>query len=340
MSTETKHRPAVYREPNGESSRPSTSFFKDPLRLTSIVAPLDLSAESLRALDFALPLARRFGARLHYLHVYEGANQFATIATSPLLWPEAEARRHLADEVELNFGTRPPKEDCHLRIGNPAREIVATAEQLNADLIVMAAHGKGGLRHLLLGSTAEKIIRSANCPILIVREASRGPVQTSHEGIVLQKILVPVDFSDCALEGARYASVFATAVGADLLLMHVVRPHSHQVTESKGMPQHWTKELKESVLDAEDKLDVLVNFLPLIGIRAETAVEVGVPAEQLTLASARAGIDLVILSTHGYSGLRHALLGSVAEELSREAGCPVLVLPSHLRPEISETAGG
>ena len=326
MSTETKHRP-----PSGASSQPSASFFSDPLRLTSMVAPLDLSGESLRALDFALPLARRFGARLHYLHVYEGAHQFATIATSPLLWPEKEAGRHLADEVELNFGTRPPKADCHLRIGNPAQEIVATAEQLNADLIVMAAHGKGGLRHLLLGSTTEKIIRSANCPVLIVREASRGPVQTSRDGIVLQKILVPVDFSDCALEGARYASVFATAVGAELLLMHVVRPLSHQVTEGKGSPRHWSKELKDSVLDAADKLEVLVNFLPLAGVNAETEVEVGVPAEQLTRASARAEIDLVILSTHGYSGLRHALLGSVAEELSREAGCPVLVLPSHLR---------
>ncbi|MDQ3545815.1 MAG: universal stress protein [Verrucomicrobiota bacterium] len=178
------------------------------------------------------------------------------------------------------------------------------------------------------------------CPVLIVREASRGPIKTSRDGIVLQKILVPVDFSDCALEGARYASVFATAVGAELLLMHIVRPLSHQVTEGKGSPKHWSRELKDSVLDAEDKLDVLVNFLPLAGISAETEVEVGVPAEQLTRASARAEIDLVILSTHGYSGLRHAMLGSVAEELSREAGCPVLVLPSHLRPEINETAGG
>ncbi len=331
MSTETKSRPASGRRPKGESPQPSASFFSDPLRLTSMVAPLDLSPASLRALDFALPLARRFGARLHYLHVYEGAHQFATIATSPLLWPAKEAGRHLADEVELNYGTRPAKADCHLRIGDPAREIVATAEQLNAGLIVMAAHGKGGLRHFLLGSTTEKIIRSANCPVLIVRDASRGPVKTSREGIVLQNILVPIDFSDCALEGARYASVFATAVGADLLLMHVVRPLSHQVTEGKGSPKHWSQELKDAVLDAEDKLDVLINFLPLSGISAETEVGVGVPAEQLTHASTRPEVDLVILSTHGYSGLRHALLGSVAEELSREAGCPVLILPSHLR---------
>ncbi|MEO5718257.1 MAG: universal stress protein [Chthoniobacterales bacterium] len=70
-----------------------------------------------------------------------------------------------------------------------------------------------------------------------------------------------------------------------------------------------------------------------IAAEAEAEVEAVVPAEPLTLASRRAEIDLVILSTHRYSGLRHALLGSVAEELSRGAGCPVLVLPSHLRSD-------
>ena len=74
------------------------------------MVPLDLSLESLRALDFALPLAKRFGARVHLVHVYEGAHQFSTIATSPLLWSEGEGKRHLADEVELNFGTRPQRE--------------------------------------------------------------------------------------------------------------------------------------------------------------------------------------------------------------------------------------
>ena len=83
----------------------------------------------------------RFGARVHLVHVYEGAHQFSTVATSPVLWSEAEAKRHLADEVELAFGTRPRRDDCHLRIGKPHQEIVATAEEVDADLIVIAKHG-------------------------------------------------------------------------------------------------------------------------------------------------------------------------------------------------------
>ena len=318
-----------------DSIQPTASFFQEPLRLTNIVVPLDLSLESLRALDFALPLAKRFGARVHLVHVYEGAHQFSTIATSPLLWSEGEGKRHLADEVELTFGTRPQREDCHLRVGKPPREIIAAAEELKADLIVMATHGRNGFRHLTLGSTTEKIIRSANCPVLIVRETSRGPVKTAAEGIVLQKIVVPVDFSNCAREGARYASTFATAVGADLLLMHVVRPPHHLAAQRKARARNWSQQLENAILNAEDRLEALVNFLPLIGISAETDLAVGEPAEKLIAASAGADVDMIITSTHGYSSLRHALLGSVAEELAREASCPVLIVPSHLREPLS-----
>jgi nucleotide-binding universal stress UspA family protein len=331
MKTRTPPSPVAPDESLCPSPEPTVSFFQDPLCLTNIVVPLDLSLESLRALDFAFPLGQRFGARLHLVHVFEGAHQFATVATSPLLWSEAEAKRHLADEVELIFGARPRGEDCHLRVGPAPREIVAAARELRADLIVIATHGRSGWRHLALGSTTEKVIRSANCPVLVVREKMPGPVRRTNQGIVLQKILVPVDFSECALDGARYASVFATAVGADLLLLHVVRPRPHQIEESRGPAQHWSQELKDAVLDAEDQLDTLVNGLPLLGIKAETEVEVGVPAEKLAMESRRAAVDLIITSTHGYSGLRHALLGSIAEELAREAGCPVLIVPSHLR---------
>lgn len=108
--------PAPARKP---AVPPSASFFKDPLRLQTIVVPLDLSPESLRALEFAWPLANRFGARVHVVHVYEGAHQFSSVTTSPVLWSEAEAKRHLADEVELAFGTSPRREDCHLRSGKP-----------------------------------------------------------------------------------------------------------------------------------------------------------------------------------------------------------------------------
>ncbi len=315
----------------GVSNLPTASFFADPLRIQTMLVPLDLSQESLRALDFALPLARRFGASVQLVHVHEGARLFSTVETSPVLWSEAEAKLHLADEVELTFGTRPQKEDCHLRIGKPVQEIIAAAQELKADLIVIATHGCSGFKHLRLGSTTEKVIRHAPCPVLVVREATRGPIRTVCEGIVLQQILVPVDLSECAKQGARYASVFATQVGADLLLMHVVQPPDYMAAEGGMVGSDWPQLVETALLDAEDKLDEMVNFLPLVGISAETRVEVGTPVEKLTEATKHPDIDMVVTSTHGYTGLRHALLGSVAEQLVRSANCPVLVVPSHCR---------
>lgn len=297
-----------------------------------MLVPIDLSEESYRALEFALPLAKRFGATVHVVHVYEGAHQFSSIATSPVLWSDVEIARRLAEKVQRISGTRPLTKDCHIRSGKPFQEITATAQELNADLIVIATHGHSGFKHLTLGSTTEKIIRHAKCPVLVVREATRGPIKTAAEGIVLEKILVPVDFSDCAREGARYASVFAPRVGADLLLMHVLRPPDYMAVEGTFAGLDGPQLDRTALLEAEDKLDEMVNFLPLVGISAETQVEVGTPIDKLAEATARPDVDMVITSTHGYTGVRHALLGSVAEQLVRRANCPVLVVPSHCRP--------
>lgn len=332
MDASSSQRTVPSKKAGRVSAQPTASFFEDPLRLKTILVPLDFSAESRRALDFALPLAQRFGARVHLLHAYEGTHQFSAITPSPLLWSEMEGKLHLANEVDVTFGFRPRREDCHLRLGKPAKEIVAAARELDADLVVIAAHGRSGFRHLALGSTTDKIIRAAHCPVLVVRETTRGPIKAEAEGIVLQRILVPVDFSGCAQEGARYASVFATGVGADLVFLHVVHLPDYMKVGGIATRTYRPQLLENAILEADEKLDVLVNFLPLVNISAEVEVQVGVPVDKLIAASARPEIDLVITSTHGGGGLRHALLGSVAEQLARRASCPVLIVPSHRRP--------
>lgn len=330
MSTNTEEPPSI--APSRETSnQPTASFFADPLRIRTILVPIDLSEESYRALEFAVPLAQRFGAVVHVVHIYEGARQLSSMATAPVLWSDAELARQLTRQVQRRCGAHLRTEDCHIRLGKPFQEIVATAKELQADLIIIASHGHTGFKHLTLGSTAEKAVRHAPCPVLVVREAARGPVKTASEGIILEKILVPVDFSECAKEGAKYASVFATRVGADLLLMNVAHPPNYTAADPTIVPPEWTELVETARLAAENELDEMVNFLPLIGISAYTEVAVGTPIEKLVEATGRPDIDMVITSTHGYSGLRHVLLGSTAEQLVRLARCPVLVVPSHSR---------
>lgn len=335
MSTKTEESPSLPAS-SETSNQPTASFFEDPLRIRTILVPLDLSEKSYRALEFAAPLAQRFGATLHVVHVYEGARQLSSIATAPLLWSDAELARQLAGQVQRRCGAHLRTEDCHIRLGKPFREIIETARELKADLIVIATQGRSGFKHLTIGSTAEKTVRHAPCPVLVVREATRGPVKTGLEGIVLEKILVPVDFSECAKESAKYASVFATQVGADLLLINVTHPPDYTAADPTIVPPDWPPLVQTARLLAADRLEEVLNFLPLVGISAETEVAVGTPIEKLVEATGRPDIDMVITSTHGYTGLRHVLLGSTAEQLVRLARCPVLVVPSHGRPTVNE----
>jgi nucleotide-binding universal stress UspA family protein len=338
MKTSTE-RPVVPPASDQASNSPTQSFFEDPLKIRMMLVAVDFSDESFRALDFALPLARRFGASVQLVYVYEGKSPFTSMVDTPELFSDPaielfsdrEIAGRLRDEVQRRFSIDLPAKDCHFRSGRPGPEICAAARKLNADVVVIATHGRTGLKHLTLGSTAEKVVRHAGCPVLVVREGTRRPIKTIAEGIVLLKILVPVDFSECAREGARYASVFATRVGANLLLMHVVQPPDSVTREQFNRDADGSPLVTVARLDAEDKLEELVNFLPLVGISAETEIDVGVPVDRLAEETKRPDVDMVITSTHGYTGLRHALIGSTAEQLVRLAHCPVLVVPSHCR---------
>ena len=321
------------------SHQPTASFFENPLRIRTILVPIDLSEESYRALQFAVPLAERFGAAVHVVHIYEGGRQMPSIAAPPVLWSEAELARRLVGEAQRRCGTLLRVEDCHIRLGKPYKEIVATAIELKAQLIVIATNGHSGFKHLTLGSTAEKTVRYAPCPVMVVRAAPRGPIKTTMQGTVLEKILVPVDFSECAREGAKYASIFATQVGADLLVMHVTHPADYTTLDANRIPPEWPELVETARLAAMDELEEFVNFLPLVGISADTLVAVGTPIEKLVEATNRPDVDMVITSTHGYTGLRHVLLGSTAEQLVRLAHCPVLVVPSHRREMPSQVTG-
>jgi nucleotide-binding universal stress UspA family protein len=339
MTTKIEEPPSITAF-SATSNQPTASFFEDPLPIRTILVPIDLSEESYRALEFALPLAKRFDATVHAVHVYEGAQQLSSIATGPVLFSDREIARRITKEAQRRCGTGPKSPNCHIRSGKPFREIVAAAEELEADLIVIATHGNGGLKHLMLGSTAEKTVRHAPCPVLVVREAARGPIKAAMEGIVLEKILVPVDFSECAKEGARYASAFAIKVGADLLFMNVTHTADFTASDPNGVPPEGCELVETARLAAEDELDELVNFLPLTGISAETEVALGTPIVKLIERTKQPDVDMVIMSSHGYTGLRHVFLGSLAEQLVRQAQCPVLVVPSHHRPDLAHRDAG
>lgn len=140
----------------------------------------------------------------------------------------------------------------------------------------------------------------------------------------IKRILVPVDFSADSLEALAYARQLAARCGADLLLLHVAEPV--YLAEPNVAAADLTTLLDAQQRTADAQLSRISADLRKEGRRVRTLVECGVPAQVIVETADNTGTDLIILATHGRTGLSHMLIGSVAERVVRMARCPVLTV--------------
>ncbi len=146
----------------------------EDIHFETIVCPVDFSDYSHHALRYALSLAKLFEARLVLLHVVEMPflPSYSMAGVPDLSMPveelEENAREHLEEELEQCRAEHPDVE-AEVLIGTPFVEIIDFAREAGADLIVMGTHGRSGLRQLLIGSVAERVVRKAPCPVLTVK---------------------------------------------------------------------------------------------------------------------------------------------------------------------------
>jgi nucleotide-binding universal stress UspA family protein len=210
--------------------------------------------------------------------------------------------------------------------GIPSEEVITVARAEDPDLIVVGTRGKTGLAHVLLGSTAERVIRGAPCPVLAVRTE---PADTEDESVLsrsvaLDRILVPIDFSDCSLDALEYAIVVAQQAKASLMLLHVLEPVSYgldftlnHIRAGEQVRESWTKRLEELASSHEH------SHVPM-----ESQLRGGIPVDSILDSAQTLSCDLIVMGTHGRRGISHALSGSVAEAVLRKARCPVLTVRS------------
>jgi nucleotide-binding universal stress UspA family protein len=156
----------------GSGKRPNRTAAR--LSLRRILVPLDFSGKSRQALDFAVPLAQRYGAKIFLIHVVEPLYSFASfpgeMGVAPVnLRPVAEAWKAKLSALAQQLVPREVLGKTMVCSGRAYHKIVEAANAVEADLIVIATHGHTGLRHVFLGSTAEHVVRHARCPVLAVR---------------------------------------------------------------------------------------------------------------------------------------------------------------------------
>lgn len=141
-----------------------------------ILVPIDFSDDSRKALRYALTFAKDFGAKISLVYVFQPYVYPLEMAPEPLMPPNAvfikdsKARLEKLAQKEISL---PLRDKIYVKTGKPFREIVDLAKKIRADLIVISTHGYTGLKRVILGSTAESIIRYATCPVLTVRKKER-----------------------------------------------------------------------------------------------------------------------------------------------------------------------
>lgn len=295
------------------------------LQIRGVLVPVDFSAPSLRALEFALPLVRQFGADLHLVHVFATDHPFTGLVSMRFALPEFEINRSAHEELKnvarkYSIDLRPGL--LHALKGRAFEEICRVGRDADIDLIVIATRGHTGVKHLALGSTAERVVRYSSCPVLVTHGAKpSGAVPT------FRKILVPLDFSECSMQGLAYAKVFAKHFKSKLTLLNSVH-FQYYVASDECSRYDLPRFMQQAYVVARDQMRGLVEKTDWGGLEVETSLQTGHPGQQICEHARDSDMDLIVTSTHGSTGFTHLLLGSVAEYVVRHAHCPVLVVPA------------
>jgi nucleotide-binding universal stress UspA family protein len=304
------------------------------LNIQNIIVPIDFSKMSMQAIQVARQLARRFGASMHLAHVRHLDYSASLLAPAPPIGPfpfmpyEQTAEQTALKElkrVASECGVSSAKCDV-LGGAPPFDEICRLARTVSAGLVVMPTHGRTGLKHVFLGSTAERIVQHSSCPVLVTRGSALQPDNGSQFRI--KTIVVPVDFSACSREGLRYAIAFAKEFGAKIILVHAT--YLGYVYSCEGTAIYDIPALQKAARKtAERKMRELVRSVNFGNVKFETVFTEGSPVLDICAFAKDHDVDLIITSTHGLTGFTHVLIGSIAEQVVRHAPCSVLVVPSH-----------
>ena len=290
-----------------------------PFRLNRILVTTDFSNKSKEALPFAAAFARQFGGGVTLLNVLEPSSHFVGLESMALLQTGDATMGRLYAGLDAMAGQSFGKGiqvETQVRTGKPYRQIIKAARDSKTDLLVMATHGYTGLKHALLGSTTERVVRQAPCPVLTVH----GSDLESKAG----SVLVATDFSDNAAQSFPWALAVAKAFGARLTLMHVVEKFPIDAMLGRELTRDNVKQLMS---ETQDRLETLAASLAdEKGHPPELVVRYGKPFDEITRVARELGASLIVIATHGHTGLNRVYLGSVAERVVRHAHCPVLVV--------------
>lgn len=284
------------------------------LDLGTVLVASDLTDGSDEIVRSASALAAVAGARLEVLHVMElEAAPYIEMAGLEGSFPgRIEAAERTLEEQIRTLGDDRVQVTGKVVIDTVHRAVLSRAEEVGADVIVLGPHRKRSMADGLLGSTADRVIRSAKVPSLIIRGSFKLP---------LRRVVTPVDLSDPARQALGVAAQWCRALGeaAEVRVVHVV-PKAFGTDEFNldigGIQRALHEQVEMSFADAPAGVAV-----------TEEVVWGEQPSEDIVHYASAQEADLIVLATHGQGAFKRLLIGSVAAHVARHASGPVLLVP-------------
>jgi nucleotide-binding universal stress UspA family protein len=299
------------------------------IELQRILCAVDFSEFSRRALDHALSVARRYRSTVTALHVVAAAPAVAAGAyfgsemAPPIMLPAMDvgtATRELERFVATEQVPGVTVEAVVTEAPEVYRELSAQAVLRHADLMVIGTHGRSGFERLFLGSTAEKVLRKARCPVMTV--PPKTPDAMASGPAAFKQIVCGVDFSESSRAALAYAMSLARENGAALSIVHVIDIHPLYVdfAPPAAIDLHaWTEQ-------AAARLRDLVPADLRAACSVAELVREGTPYQELLVLAQDLAADLIVLGVRGRFSVDRLFFGSTTHHVVREAHCAVLTL--------------
>ena len=292
-----------------------------------ILVPLDGSELAEVALPYAEELAGRLGSEGTLLYVSESAEGQYHRIPQFYMQEMAKATKRGAERYLEKPEGKAIKVESAVLFGHPTDEIVAYADKEDIGLIVMATHGRSGIKRLALGSVAEKIVRTAKQPVALIR--AKGARPEVREKGMLNKALVPLDGSKESEAAIPYIEELASKLKGEVVLLQVVA-QAYRVIHGGGdgsaQIPYTEEEMEPLRASAGDYLKTVAGGLEGKGITTRSEVRVGTAADEIIKLADELYVDMVAMSTHGRSGVSRWAFGSVADKVLHAGNTPLLLV--------------
>ena len=299
-----------------------------------VLVPLDGSKLAEQVLPYVGLIAKAFQSRVELVRVIGPTPSGLTdpahgIYKSQIIESQrGQATDYLA-KVAASLQKRALTVATIVHEGDPADIIITEAAREKDTLIVVTTHGRGGIARLVLGSVTNKVLYNTTCPLLVIRAKEKSP---SPEAVRLKIAILPLDGSALAEQALPHATALAQAMGLQVVVVRAILSAQELVTYAGGPwdgipPDVLDDIIKRTESDAKSYLRRVDAKLRKQGVSSlKEKVLYGNAADAIIDIAQKTDDNLVVMTTHGRSGIGRFLLGSVADRVVRSCGDPVLLV--------------